>query len=155
MGKFACVADVSKCFFQIKIPESQQRWFHIIWFRGNNIDSGEIQIFRFTRHVWGINSSPYVTLLALRLVAENPTGASKLTLNAVEEHRYMDDVLFAGDTLSDAETFAREGMELFQSRGFKLKKWVATSNAKPVLQQIPPCDRATSVGKIDIGSHLS
>ena len=24
MGKFACVADVSKCFFQIKIPESQQ-----------------------------------------------------------------------------------------------------------------------------------
>ena len=105
MGKLACVADVSKCFFQIKIPESQQRWFHIIWFRGKNIDSGEIQILRFTRHVWGINSSPYVTLLALkRLVAENPTSASQLTLNAVEEHRYMDDVLFAGDTLSDAET---------------------------------------------------
>ena len=65
----------------------------------------------------------------------------------------MDDVLFAGDTLSDAETFAREGMELFQSRGFKLRKWVANSNAKPVLQQIPLCDRASSVGKIDIGSQ--
>ena len=37
MGNFACVADVSKYFFQIKIPESQLRWFHIIWFRGNNI----------------------------------------------------------------------------------------------------------------------
>ena len=71
-------------------------------------------------------------------MAENPTGASQLTLNAVEEHRYMDDVLFAGDTLSNAKTFAREGMELFQSRGFKLRKWVANSNAKPVLQQIPP-----------------
>ena len=154
MGKFACVTDVSKCFFQIKIPESQQRWFHIIWFRGNGIDSGEIKTFRFTRHVWGINSSSYVTLLALkRFVAENPTGASQLTLNAVEEHRYMDDVLFADDTLSDAETFAREGMKLFQSRGFKLRKWVANSNAKPVLQQIPPCDRASSVEKIGIGSQ--
>ena len=30
---------------------------------------------------------------------------------------------------------------------------MANSNAKPVLQQIPPCDRASSVGKIDIGSQ--
>ena len=42
MGKYACVADVSKCFFQIKLPRDQQDWFHIIWFKDNNIDSGEI-----------------------------------------------------------------------------------------------------------------
>ena len=70
--KYACVADVSKCFFQIKLPRDQQDWFHIIWFKDYNVVSGEIQIFRFTRHVWGINSSPYVALMALnRLVADN------------------------------------------------------------------------------------
>ena len=54
MGKYACIADASKCFFQIKLPRDQQDWFHIIWFKVNNMGSGEIQIFRFTRHVWGI-----------------------------------------------------------------------------------------------------
>ena len=154
MGKYACVADVSKCFFQIKLPRDQQDWFHIIWFKDNNIDSGEIQIFRFTRHVWGINSSPYVALMALnRLAADNPTHASMVTLNAITQNRYMDDLLFAGGTLSDVETFAREGIELFESRGFKLRKWVTNGHAKSVLRQVPQCDHAPSIGKIDIGSQ--
>ena len=96
MGKYACVADVSKCFFQIKLPRDQQDWFHIIWFKDNNMDSGEIQIFRFTRHVWGINSSPYVALMALG---------------------------------------------------------VTNGHAKSVLRQVPQCDHAPSIGKIDIGSQ--
>ena len=75
------------------------------------MDSGKIQIFRFTLHVWGINSSPYVALMALnRLAADNPTHASMVTLNATTQNRYMGDLLFAGDTLSDVETFAREGI---------------------------------------------
>ena len=39
------------------------------------------------------------------------------------QNRYMDDLLFAGDTLSDVETFARERIEFFESRGFELRKW--------------------------------
>ena len=141
MRTFACVADISKCFFQIKIPENQQNWFHIIWFKNNNLDSGVTQIFRFTRHVWRINSSPYVTLLALkRLVDENPTGAGSVTLNAVRQNKYMDDILYAGNTLSEAETFAREGIKLFKSKGFKLRKRVSNAHAKSVLQQVPKCD---------------
>ena len=65
----------------------------------------------------------------------------------------MDDLLFAGGTLSDVETFAREGIELFESRGFKLRKWVTNGYAKSVLRQVPQCDHAPSVGKIDIGSQ--
>ena len=104
------------------------------------MDSGEIQILRFTRHVWGINSSPYVALMALnRLAADNPThAASMLTLNAITQNRYMDDLLFAGDTLSDVETFAREGIELFESRGFKLRKWVTNCHAKSCLASGSP-----------------
>ena len=51
MEKCASVADVSKCFFQIKLPRNQQDWFHITWFKENSIDGEKIQIFRFTRHV--------------------------------------------------------------------------------------------------------
>ena len=63
-----------------------------------------------------------MALLAFkRLVAENPTGASEVTLNAVTNNRYMDDLLFSSNNLSDAVNFAKEGTELFERRGFKLR----------------------------------
>ena len=41
------------------------------------------------RDVWGINSSSFVALLAIKLlVIENPTNASRLALNAVTNYRY-------------------------------------------------------------------
>jgi len=82
------VEYVSKCFLQVKISEDQQDLFRIIWYQ----DNGSPQIFRFTMHVWGINSSLYVALLVLKsLVSENPTNASQLTLQVIESFRYMDD----------------------------------------------------------------
>ena len=51
------------------------------------------------------------------------------------------------------EMVAREGIELFESRGFKLRKWVTNGHAKSVLRQVPQCDHAPSIGKIDIGSQ--
>ena len=53
-------------------------------------------VYRFTRHVWELNSSLYVALLPVRrLVEENPTRISQFTLNAVVNHRHMDDSLFS------------------------------------------------------------
>ena len=110
MGKYACATDVSRCFLQIKLPRSQQDWFRIIWFEGNDLDGGKIKIYRFTRLAWGVNSSLYVALLAFNcLVEENPIDASPVTLNAVKENRYMDDVLFASNNLLDTVNFAKEG----------------------------------------------
>ena len=74
LGKFACMADLSKCFFQIAMPEEQRNLFRIIWFKDNNLNGGDLQVYRFVRHVWGINSSPYIALLSIQhLLSENPT----------------------------------------------------------------------------------
>ena len=152
LGKYACVADVSKCFFQVRISRSQEDLFRVVWFENNDLDNGVTKVFRFTRHVWGVNSSPYVALVALnRLVSENPTNPSQVTLNAIEKNRYMDDVLLASDKLVDLETFASEGCELFESRGFKLRKWVADSDAKTIPHNICRSDLSPCVCDIDLG----
>ena len=39
----------------------------------------------------------------------------------------MDDLLLASDTLLDLETIVEEGLKLFESRKFKLRKWIANS----------------------------
>ena len=154
LGKFACMADLSKCFFQIAMPEHQQDLFRLVWYSDNDIDGGKIQIFRFTRHVWGINSSPFIALFAInRLITENPTDASSLTLSAIESNRYMDDLLLSSDSLADLEVVSREAMSLFESRGFKLRKWLANSVSKSILTNIPQCDLGSNIREIDLGSH--
>ena len=153
LGKFACVADLSKCFFQVQIPPSQRNLFRLIWFKDNDVKTGDVQVYRFTRHVWGINSSPFVALLAIkRLIEENPVNASLLTLNAVEYNRYMDDVLLANISLENLKLIIKEGLDLFSSRGFKLRKWVANCHAKEILSCVPQCDLATGVTEVDLGS---
>ena len=154
LGRYACIADLSKCFFQVSIPRKQRDLFRIIWFKNNDVVSGEIQTFCFTRHVWGINSSPYVALTAINtVVSENPTGASSMTLNAIENNRYMDDMLLACDTLSDLEIIAGESRELFSSRGFTLRKWIANSAAASILTNIPRVDLAGDIKEVDLGSQ--
>ena len=153
LGKFACVADLSKCFFQVQIPPSQRNLFRLIWFKDNDVKTGDVQVYRFTRHVWEINSSPFVALLAIkRLIEENPVNASLLTLNAVEYNRYMDDVLLANNSLENLKLIVKEGLDLFSSRGFKLRKWVANCHAKEILSCVPQCDLATGVTEVDLGS---
>ena len=54
-------------------------------------------------------------MLALnRLVEENPTNASELALNAIENNRYVDDILLASDSLSDLEIIATESIDLVE-----------------------------------------
>jgi len=33
LGRLACVADLSECFFQVIIPESQRDLFKILWYK--------------------------------------------------------------------------------------------------------------------------
>ena len=155
LGKFACMADISKCFFQISMPQEQQDLFRLIWYKNNDLLEGETQVYRFTRHVWGINSSPYIALFAIeQLVKENPTNASQLTLNAIETKRYMDDVLLSFNSIEELELVARESIKLFASRGFKLRKWAANGASKSILLNVPQKDLVINIREIDLTSQF-
>ena len=82
VGRYACTADLSKCFFQVAMPESPRDLFRLMWCRNNDLDEGKVQLYRFTRHVWGMNSSPFIVLFAIeKLIAENPSNTDTMTFN--------------------------------------------------------------------------
>ena len=110
------MADLSRSFFQVVVPEAQRDLLRIIWFRNNDLEGGELQVFRFSRHVWGgINSSAYIAVLAIKtLIAKNPTQASTKTLNAINDNRYIDDILFSCDNLSNFKDMSHESIALFK-----------------------------------------
>ena len=45
LGKFACMANLSKCFFQVAMPKNQQKLFRLIWFADNDIEKAAVQIY--------------------------------------------------------------------------------------------------------------
>ena len=65
----------------------------------------------------------------------------------------MDDLLLSSASLEDLETISCESVSLFQSRGFKLRKWVCNSDSKSVLTGIPKSDLRSNLREIDLGSQ--
>ena len=151
IGKYAIMADITKCFFQILLPEHQQNLFRILWYDNDDILNGKLKPYKFTRHVWGVVSSPYIACRSIREIAkENPTNASNPTLHAIQHCMYMDDLLVSTDTLEEAETIAIESINLLASRGFQLVKWTANQAAKSVLANVDKNKLASSVRTIDL-----
>ena len=151
MGEYALMGDISKCFFQIRLPKSQQNLFRILWFKNNDVKTGKLEPYKFTRHVWGVVSSPYISCLAIRKTAEeNYTNASVLTLDTIRNSMYMDDLLFSTHTLEEARTVALESIELLASRGFQLVKWTSNKQAKSALTEISKDKLAASIRTINL-----
>ena len=93
--------------------------------------------FRFTRHPWGVKSSPFIASFAIQKTLEdNATGASDLTRDTIRKNIYMDHLIFSVDSLDEAKTIAHEAIELFDSRGFKLVKWSANRDSVPILAEL-------------------
>ena len=61
-------------------------------------------------------------------------------------------MLFASNSLESLRVIASEGIELLNSRGFKLRNWVANFQAKEISSSVPHCDLATNFSQVDFGS---
>ena len=95
LEKFGVMADVTKCFFQIGVPAEQRDLFCILWFDKNNIRERNVVTYRFTRHPWGVKSSPFTASFAIqKTLDDNTTRASDLTRNTIRKNTYMDDLTF-------------------------------------------------------------
>ena len=87
------------------------------------------------------------------MIDENPTNASRLTLKATKNNRYINDLLITAESLVDIEVISQESKSLFKSRRFRLLKWSANHLAKPVLLSIPKCNLGFNIREIDLGSN--
>ena len=42
LGQYALMADITKCFFQVLLPEKQQDYFRILWYKDDDVQQGQI-----------------------------------------------------------------------------------------------------------------
>ena len=152
--KYALMADITKCFFQIKLPVAQRDLCRLLWFENDDVHKGKLVLFRFCVHPWGIKSSPYIACLAIKkMVEQNPSKASDLTLGTVSKNMYVDDFIFSADSFDDAQQIANEAIALFRSRGFELVKWSANKESVNVLVGMDSELLAPSIREVDLETN--
>ena len=105
------MADLTNYFFQISLPTDQRDFFCILWFDNPDIGKGGVKAFRFTRHPWGIKSSPFIASYAIQKTLEDTViGSSDLTRDIIQKNIYMNDLIFSVNNLDDARLIANEAI---------------------------------------------
>ena len=64
------MADIESMFYQVKVPNEQQRYLRFLWWPNGDTTS-EITEYRMTVHVFGAVSSPGSSIYALKRTAED------------------------------------------------------------------------------------
>ena len=131
----ALVGDIKNMFHQVRVHTKDQPALRFLWWEDG--DPGKpIKTYQLTVHTFGLTSSPSVAGYALRQTADqNLTNASELTLSAIRNNFYVDDLLMSVRCSAQAVQLIAELDEVLGSGGFTLAKYV--SNRPEVLEALP------------------
>ena len=132
------VGDVKNMFHRVKVHPEDQPALRFLWWRDGHPDK-PVKTYQLAVHTFGLTSSPSVAGYALRRTAdENLTNASELTLAAIKEHFYVDDLLMSVRTSEQATQLVTELGCVLGSGGFTLAKY---GSDRPEVLETVPADR--------------
>ena len=144
--QIALIGDCQKMFLQVGIEEADRDFISFLWKDPNDPD-GKVQIFRFTKLIFGATDSPFQAISCLQRLVRNKlkkihlSALEKRVRDTIQEDTYVDDITTGGDTVKDTIDLYQGLKGLLDKAKFKIHKWA--SNSPEVLQQIPEKEKAT------------
>ena len=132
----AITADIESMFLQVAVPKEECRVLRFLW---RDKPDDNIEIFEYTRHVFGAKSSPTCANYGFQQCGREYKSEFPVAAATIDRNFYMDDLVKSVDTTQEAIECYQQLMETLKRSGFTLKKWA--SNCSEVLQNIPVEDR--------------
>ena len=116
----ALCGDIEKAFLQIRIKLEERDALRFHWRRDEH---SETLVYRFTRALFGLTSSPF--LLGGVIEQHLETWESKIPEIVAELRRcmYVDDLLSGAQTVEQAKEKKNRSIEVFNDAKFTLHKW--------------------------------
>ncbi|CAH8630974.1 unnamed protein product [Dicrocoelium dendriticum] len=144
--RVAISADIEDMFMQVKVPEADRGALRFLWWKNDDIGS-EVMEYQMTAHPFGATSSPFCANFALcqTAVMWGPHYNANVAA-AVRHNFYVDDLLIALPSVSEAIPFVAQIREMLSKAGFKLWKWVCSHT--DVYKAVPPAEIAEPVKPI-------
>lgn len=136
--KYAITADAEKMYRQIEINPHHQQYQRILW-RDEDHNLVEYELSTVT---YGTASAPFQAIRTLHQLAQDDKQKYPLASERTIKDMYVDDFISGGESIEETEILQREMVQLFQSGGFKLRKW--SSNSTQLLEKIPAPSREST-----------
>ena len=117
--------DLKKAFLQIRIKQEERHSFRFHWKEPN---SDEIKIYRFTRALFGLTSSPFLLAGVLRQQLDSWEERYPDLVKELLDDLYVNDLMTGGSTVDEAREKKFVATKVFEGATFSIHKW--HSNAK-------------------------
>ena len=124
-------ADIEQMFMQVKVDPKDRPYLRFLW---NN--SGHIETYEYTSHIFGATDSPCIAFYALRRSAQDNAKTYPSVQKVIERNVYMDDLFVAVSSPKEATNIIHDTRKVLATGGFNLTKW--NSNSHQVLDLLNP-----------------
>ena len=105
-----------------------------------------MEVYEYTRHVFGAKSSPTCANYALHQVAKDKAKEDENIVKAVQQNFFMDDFLKSFRTPQEVIEIYQKVRDILIKGEFNLTKWITSDDE--VKSQIPETDRSSKVVKM-------
>ena len=125
--RIALVADVEKAFLMISVDGKDRDVLRFIWVDDVLKEEPELYVYRFTRVVFGVSSSPFLLNATVRYHLERFLGTNEYTVKRLLQSTYVDDVISGAGSEEEAFQLYTEAKMIFRAGGFNLRKFLSNS----------------------------
>ena len=125
--RIALVADVEKAFLMISVDGKDRDVLRFIWVDDVLKEEPELRVYRFTRVVFGVSSSPFLLNATVRYHLERFLGTNEYTVKCLLQSTYVDDVISGAGSKEEAFQLYTEAKMIFRAGGFNLRKFLSNS----------------------------
>ena len=100
-----------------------------MWYDVTSEEEAEVIIYRFSRVVFGITSSPFLLSGTIRHHLEQYLESDKELIEKFLKDTYVDDTIPGCQTVEEGKKFYDRIKEIMCAAGFDLRKWVTNNSA--------------------------
>lgn len=116
----------------IAVTDSDRDILRFIWVDDVDKEVPKLKVFRFTRVVFGVSSSPFLLNATIKFHLERYLESNENVVQKLLRSTYVDDVITGADSEEAAFDLYAQAKNLFRQGGFNLRKFLTNS---PELQQ--------------------
>lgn len=142
--KYVLTSDIVKMYRQVQINVKHRHLQNILWRDNPNDDIKWIQLKTVT---YGTNCAPFLATRCLVQLGLEGALDYPLASRAILEQCYVDDILSGSDSLEGLKKLHSELIQLLQTAGFQLHKWVSNVPGFP--------DCSDNVASPEIKIHIT
>ncbi|GFT72126.1 integrase catalytic domain-containing protein [Trichonephila clavipes] len=124
LNRVAISSDIRQAFLQICLADKHKDFVRFLW-TDSNPRIGEkltLQVYRFKRVIFGVNSSPFLLAATIKYHIEKYNEIHPITVQHLDSFMYVDDWITGQDTREEALFMSRHAKNIMKEAGMEMRK---------------------------------